>query len=255
VINNFPRTNIRRNKIRFLLLSALMLTGSLTMAQSQSSELRFTQFWIDFHPYFNLSEKLQYYGDLGYRSDIDTETWKRIYIRPSVRYKFSEILKFHAGVGLLYFDGQDNLNRFEITPWQAVQIKFPNWGMASVQHLIRVEERISINLQENITSTDIRFRYKIGTSIPICKNCDVSYWYVPIYAEFFVPLFDDIEEVFRNRTRWGIGLGYRRSDTFSVAVLFNRQRSRSGPENELKVTDSAFQLQVVKHWAIFKKGS
>ena len=69
---------------------------------------------------------------------------------------------------------------------------------------------------------------------------------MPLYAEAFFPINDDIVEFFRNRGRAGVGLGYNVNKRWRVSFMLNLQSSRSGPENKFNVTDYIYQLRIRK---------
>lgn len=60
------------------------------------------QIWIDIFPHYYMNEKLEYYGDGGYRIIVDKESRSRIYARPSLKYHLNPRWTVHAGLGLFY---------------------------------------------------------------------------------------------------------------------------------------------------------
>jgi hypothetical protein len=48
------------------------------------------QLWIDIYPHYFVNEKVEYYGDAGFRTIIDEQSWNRLYARPSLRYHFNK---------------------------------------------------------------------------------------------------------------------------------------------------------------------
>ncbi|MEN8157145.1 MAG: DUF2490 domain-containing protein [Bacteroidota bacterium] len=111
-------------------LIVVLLIGSshfIAAGQTQSRQIDLVdhQLWIDFYPHFRISDKLEYYGDAGYRTMLVYDAWNRIYIRPSVRYHLNRTFELHAGIGVFYMFDNLGYNRLEITPWQGVQINWP----------------------------------------------------------------------------------------------------------------------------------
>ncbi|MCZ6701607.1 MAG: DUF2490 domain-containing protein, partial [Ignavibacteria bacterium] len=104
------------------------------------------QLWIDFYPHYYVNEKLEYYGDTGYRTILNKDIWHRIYARPSVRYHLNEKWELHAGLGLFYIFNKTLSDRFEMTPWHGVQFNWPKWDMLKFKNLLKIEERISYNI-------------------------------------------------------------------------------------------------------------
>jgi hypothetical protein len=203
------------------------------------------QVWIDFYPHFYVNEKLEYYGDIGYRANITDFSWSRIYTRPSVKYHLSETFEMQAGIGLFFFFDSHDHNRLELTPWQGVQVNWPEAERIQVKHLFKIEERMSFTTGSWDMSFSLRARYKLSGNINIIKK---SRTYLPLYGEIFLPVNDEIKEVFRNRGRAGLGIGYKTSKGWRLEFIMNWQSSRSGLEDNLAVSDFAYQLKLKTHW-------
>jgi len=238
---------------RLIIAILIILSGcaDLNAQPSDSSDTQSLinhQIWIDVYPHFCVNDKLEYYGDAGFRTIVTEKSWNRLYIRPSLRYHFNKTIEAHAGLGFFYIFIKYDVNRFEITPWQGIRINWPNVSIFSFKHLFRIEERISFLTNNWSSSFDLRFRYGLSGNITPCKNCSISKMYIPMYVEFFFPVNDEIEEFFRNRGRAGFGIGYNVSKDWQYSLLFNWQRSRSGPNDELRVSDYAYQLIIRKYW-------
>ena len=75
-----------------------------------------------------------------------------------------------------------------------------------------------------------------------------SYWFIPFFAEVFYPVFDKIEEFFKNKSRGGIGLGYNPSKEWQFSVNYFLQKSSGGPDENLDVSDNIFRLEVRRLW-------
>ena len=80
------------------LLFLLLVISGLVFRQNLSAQTNDTivtesanhQIWIDIYPHYYVTEKLEYYGDAGFRTIIDERSWNRIYARPSLRYHFNK---------------------------------------------------------------------------------------------------------------------------------------------------------------------
>jgi len=206
------------------------------------------QLWLDFYPHFYINEKIEYYGDAGYRTILDEEIWHRIYARPSVRYHINNLWELHAGLGLFYYFNELEVDRFEVTPWQGIKLNWPRFEKLKFSQLLKLEERISFLTNDWKTTFNFRLRYKLSGKLIIIKMGTISFLFIPFYAEIFVPVLDDIKEIFRNRGRAGVGLGYNASKDWRFEFIFNWQTSRSGPDKEFGVTDYAYQIKIRRLW-------
>ena len=232
-----------------ILLFLLTLSVPLNAQSNQTDEKQLNnQIWFDFHPHFYINEKLEYYGDSGYRTFLNDDIWHRIYVRPSLRFHINKLWEFHAGVGLFYYFNKFKVNRFEVTPWQGIRLNWPRFESLKISNIIKLEERISFLTDNWSSSFNFRLRYKFSGRLEIFKTNSESFLFIPFYVEVFVPVFDDIKEFFRNRGRAGVGLGYNASKDWQFEFLFNWQTSRAGPKKELRVTDYAYQIKIRRLW-------
>ncbi len=206
-----------------------------------------TQIWIDLYPNFFKSERWEYIGDTGYRSIFGGESWNRVHLRPSLRYHLNSTWKLRGGIGVFYVFNSAR-DRFEISPWQGVQLNWPRWPALRFRHFLRIEERMSFLTKNWAASFDFRLRYRLRGTLRFCKNCDRRFWFTTFYGELFFPIFDDVKEVFRNRGRIGVGLGRDHTKVWRWELLVNWQSSRVGPQDQLPVSDVIFQLKLRKRF-------
>jgi hypothetical protein len=213
--------------------------------ESGESSIRNHQIWIDFYPHYFVNKKLEYYGDAGYRTIVNNGSWSRVYARPSLRYHISKTWGLHAGLGMFYIFNKDNVNQFEITPWQGVQINWPTLTRINFKHLFKLEERLSFKTKDWESSFEFRFRYKLFGNVSFVRT---EKWYIPFYGEFFLPLEGKVQELYRNKGRAGIGLGFMPDKEWMISFVFNWQSSRSGSNERLNVSDYIYQLKIRKVW-------
>ena len=204
------------------------------------------QIWIDFYPHYYVNEKLEYYGDAGYRSIVTDRTWSRIYVRPSFRYHVNNNFELQSGLGLFYIFNDKNSDQFEVTPWQGFQVNWPTLTRFHFKHLFKLEERLSFKTSDWSSNFEFRFRYKIFGSVSFVRNKKI---FVPFYGEFFLPMKGEIEEFYKNKGRAGVGLGYKLSKKWQIAFVFNWQGSRAGSNEKIYVSDYAYQIKIKKVWS------
>ena len=138
------------------------------------------QIWIDFYPHYYMNEKLEYYGDAGYRTIVSKRSWSRLYVRPSVKYHLNKTWGFHSGLGIFYIFNVQEIDQFEITPWQGVQLNWPQWKKIGFKNLVRFEERMSFLTNNWIMDFEFRMRYKVTGKYDFHKR-----WYASVYGEYF----------------------------------------------------------------------
>lgn len=231
----------------YLVLFIIVLGFSKpTMAQtadSTESSIVNQQIWIDFYPHYYMNEKLEYYGDAGYRTIVSERNWTRLYVRPSLKYHLTDTWEFHAGLGLFYIFYSHDVDQFEIRPWQGVQLNWPKWDKFGFKNLLRFEERMSFLTTNWIMDFEFRIRYKLTGKYDFHPK-----WFTSIYGEYFLPVEGEIQELYQNKGRAGIELGYKPAKEWQVSFVFNWQASRTGPDEKLHSSDYIYQIRVKKVW-------
>jgi hypothetical protein len=120
------------------------------------------QLWIDIYPHFYVSEKFEYFGDAGYRTVLNQNSWHWIYARPSLRYHLGKNWEVHGGIGFFYVIKKEVSDRFEIRPWQGIEFSWPRFSNLGFKHYIRFEQRISFQTDDWSSGLSLRLRYKIS---------------------------------------------------------------------------------------------
>jgi hypothetical protein len=230
-----------------VILSVAVSFTNTAFAQTDADEnsIRNHQIWIDFYPHYYVNKKLEYYGDAGYRAIVSKRNWSRIYVRPSLRYHFNKTWELQTGLGIFYIFNLNKDDQFEITPWQGFQLNWPTLSRINFKHLFKLEERLSFETKDWKSDFELRFRYKIFGNISFVR---AKKWFIPFYGEYFLPLSGKIEEIYRNKGRAGLGLGYRPDKEWQVSFVFNWQGSRAGPHEGLNVSDYIYQIKIKKVW-------
>jgi len=238
-------------------LLIILISHDNTAAQSTETDTKSIinqQIWIDLYPHYYISEKLEYYGDAGYRSIVNNKSWSRIYARPSFKHHFNKTFEVHAGIGLFYIFYNNSADQFEVRPWQGFQVNWPKITRISFKHLVKLEERFSFKTEDWSSGFEFRFRYKFFGKVSFVRNEKI---FIPFYAELFLPLTGEIEELYSNKGRAGVGLGYKLGNDWQFAFVFNWQGSRVGVGENINVSDYAYQIKIKKIWngSLLKKNS
>jgi Protein of unknown function (DUF2490) len=233
-------------RIKVLCTAGIIAFFSLSSLTSQDTTgLKVNhQIWLDYNAHLHITEKLQYYGDLGFRILITDTQWARIYGRPSLRYHLDSTFVLHGGFGVFYEASKVVSNRFELRPWQGIQIKWPNFSRVKFNHLIRVEERFNFLLRDDVFESEIRFRLRIGGRIQFKRKEGWRSFFIPFSFESFVPLAGSVSETFVDRTEFSTGLGYNASRILQFRFLINLRKSRSARADGPSLSDIAYQVQV-----------
>lgn len=181
----------------------LVFVGHGLHAQSAES------IWLDFSLHANVNDRLQLYGDLGYRRLLAAESETRWNIRPSVLYRLNDKWFLRGGIGLFYEFRDAFTNRFELRPFQGVQYNIDPTDNLRLNILGRVEERISFDdLLDDRARFELRFRLRLSGQYDVLNPIGDSYWFFPFSFELFRSVEDRLTELTRDRARMYIGVGY-----------------------------------------------
>ncbi len=199
--------------------------------------------WFAYYPHVHINEKLQFYGDFGFRILITDAQWARIYGRPSVRYHLDSIFVLHGGFGLFLEANKDLSNRFELRPWQGVQIKWPTIRRWRFNHLVRIEERLNFLFQDEILEFEFRLRLRVGGRFQFDQMERGRSLFIPFNVEWFIPVAGAVNEFFIDRSQVELGLGYNASRILQFRFLINWRRSKTTAADDFKISDWTYRFQ------------
>ena len=224
------------------------LTSHNSLAQSDIID---NQLWFDFIPYIEISNRLEYFGGISYRTTVGDQDFRRLMVRPSIRYSWTYELDIIAGVGLFGTWEVGDYKTFELRPYQGIRLNWPRVWRMNFKHRGLVEERLQWNNQNEFSPT-VRFRYRIKTKFPINKpNVDYKTIYLPLSYELFANGGKDEVEVFQNRSRIMAGAGYVFNEKWIAELEATFQRSRSNSTDQLVLSDRIFRFKLTYGGWIF----
>jgi hypothetical protein len=233
---------------RFILItltSVLVFAASSAIADDPAGQL-----WIDYHEYFYLSRDWEFYGDTGYRMPLGGFDWATVYGRPSIRlHAPRKPAELRAGLGVFYTNNRDGSNQWEVRPWLGFLLKWPRLGPLTVSNYFRLEERFFYTVDESDWSHETRLRYRIGTKIPLSKTSKEQYFFIPMSAELFFDVDEDVAGVFSDRFRLDTGVGYIFSYVWTAEFHAILQESRSSTDEVFDATDLIFRFQIKRLWS------
>ena len=188
------------------------------------------QTWSDIATIYKLSDRWRYDGDQGIRGVLSDSDFTLLYFRPSVRYRVKPWFTIHGGIRFFQTWFDEEVDTFEIGPWQGLRFVWPMIGSYAITHYLRPEERF-IWLRDSTRDFSLRGRYQLGFRSP---NYDVLFnngMYLSGSVELFSSLYDSIFDNFANRVRYDIGVGTKVSDAWRVELRFLLQDAREIDED------------------------
>lgn len=222
----------------------LLILPAVVTSQNDNNKNINNQFWADYYQYYYFKPNLQFYGDAGVRTIPGEWSWFMAFARPSIRWKKHELLELHGGIGVFQTFNVDDVNTFEIRPWQGVKVNWPTFKPIRFNHYFRIEERINFPTDTWAAELNLRIRYRFSINILIHTLNAQSSIFLPAYVEFFGDIGQQITENYNNRSRIGVGGGYKMNDQWTFEADFVLQFSRSGGDDSFNTSDRLIQIKV-----------
>lgn len=237
-------------------LFVAVVVGVAAQAQDQPPDETNTQMSLGYEYRRLIKERLRGFGHLIYEERYDSEFFHAsqptLSTTGGVSYDVSKRFRIEGGVGLYYTYRANLSDTFETRLWQAATVDWPDSpGVARrfvLQHRFRLEERFR---RTEDWSFALRFRYRLAFAIPLNRyTVEPGAFYLPLKAEFFVPLGDDIEELFTKQTRFTAGLGYVIDKSWTLELRYAQLRMRDTIDADLQTTDHFIELRVKSSFRI-----
>ena len=238
----------------------LWLAGALasvaSQAHAQSTDDTNTQVSLGYEYRRSIKEHLRGFGDIVYEERYDPDflfgTQNNLSTKGGVSYDVNKRIRLEGGLGLYYTYQPDLKNTFETRLWQAATLDWPDSpGVVRrfvLSHRFRLEERFR---RTDDWSFALRFRYRLAFKFALNRyTIEPGAFYIPVKAEFFVPLGDDLEELFAKQARYSAGLGYVFDKAWTLELRYARQEIRDTIGADLRTTDHFIELRLKSSFRI-----
>jgi hypothetical protein len=239
---------MKLKNLGFILFGYLCTITSLHGQQAES-------LWLDYTLHINKNDRLQYYGDIGYRTILLEDTETRVNFRPALRYKLNDRWSLHGGLGFFYEFRPALTNRFELRPFQGVQFNIDPLDKLRLNIYTRIEERISFDdILPEKTNVDVRFRFRLSGHYDFLNPIGDNYWFLPFSVEFFQSVEDNITELTAEQVRMFLGLGYNFDEFWRLTFLLNLEVEGRAFVPDATINNILFQLKLRREiqWSALK---
>ena len=236
--------------IKKYIIFLLLITVFCPVAHSQD-DMFSNQIWLDFIPHKKLNNKLEYYGDMSFRTLTNNNDFSRFGLKPTLRYYLNYKFDLIGGLGFSLTKEAGNYNTLELRPYQGVRVSWPNVWRLNIKHRGLIEERFLWN-NEDEYNLALRFRYRIKTKIPL-NNPSIQYKtiFIPVSYEMFLNNGGDEVDKLQNRARLMTGLGYVINNKWVAEIEAIFQKSRSTETDKLTLSDRIFRFKLTYAGRIF----
>jgi hypothetical protein len=203
-----------------------------------------------------IKEHLRGFGNLVYEEHYHPDflfgEQNQVSTTGGVSYDVSKRFRIEGGLGLYNTYRPNHENTFETRLWQAATLDWPDsLGVVRryvLHHRFKLEERFR---RTGDWSFALRFRYRLAFKFALNRyTVEPGAFYVPFKAEFYVPVGDDLEELFAERARYSVGLGYVFDKAWTLELRYARQRLRDTIDADLRTTDHLIELRIKSSFRI-----
>ncbi len=228
------------------LTSAAVALGQSADPEEPEGEVS-PQIWVDYNPSVFLTPKLNLYGDLGYRTELQSGGWWRLVVRPNAMYSLSNSLRVGGGLGNFLTFNEEIDNRWELRPWQGASLVWPRWRVP-LDHFLRLEERLDFNTKTWELSASLRLRYRLRATFRWDAVQQGRYWRALAGTEVFVTLAGD-QGQFREQVR--VQVAIERSFRLLLRLRFEVAWQKEGAAffiGQGDVSDLWFRVRIYQNW-------
>ena len=200
-----------------LCAAVLWVACALPMAHAVAQNGIREQLWTDYNASWAASERLEIYGDVGARTDLESSTdWKLLVIRPSILYTPGRGLRLAGGLASFNTFTNGSLDQTELRIWQGVGTTWPR--AIRLDHYFRTEERIYFDGGAWDAKWSLRTRYLLQLPMELTTSRTGRYLRLYLCAEGFITLGPEQRER-HQQIRTILGIEHARSR--SVRVRFD----------------------------------
>jgi hypothetical protein len=164
------------------------------------------------------------FGDIGYRSQLDYPNTRFMVMRPGVQRRLSERVWMGGGVGSFYTINETIANRWEVRPWQGIDVQWPGLPVP-LETYLRLEQRFEFNTRGWALASSLRARLRVRAyhQWQALRRRD-RYWRLFLGVEAFARLAGDAAQ-FEHQAR--LTLGVDRSFNLGLRIRFETTWQKS----------------------------
>jgi hypothetical protein len=181
---------------------AAVAAAASSVARAQDEEVS-TQLWADYNQRWTWPSSFEIYGDVGARTELRSQGWGRIILRPGVRGTVGAF-RLSGGIGSFYTANQDAPNGWEIRPFQGIAATWPS-ARVRLDHYLRLEERFEFETADWTLEASLRLRYRLQIQFLWGGIRGAAFWRLIGHAEGFATLTGEAGQ-FDEKLRIGVGI-------------------------------------------------
>jgi hypothetical protein len=205
------------------------------------------QIWVDYNPSIYLTPKLNLFGDVGFRTELQSGGWWRLLLRANAMYSLSNSLRIGGGLQNFFTFNDEIDNRWELRPWQGADLVWPRWRVP-LDHRLMFEERFDFNTATWEMRAALRLRYRLRATFRWDAVQEDRYWRALASTEVFMNLAGQ-QGQFREQVR--LSAGIERSFRWTLRLRFEVAWQKEGEAFFIgrgDVSDIFFRFRIYQNW-------
>lgn len=204
------------------------------------------QLWLDYQVDYPFGGRYLLEAVASYQTLLSNDgKWRSLSITPTFEYQGFWRMDVWAEIPMAYTLQTESTNSFELNPNVGVRLNITPNKRFDTRFLIKAEQRMFRQIEQNDWDTSNRLRLK--GEIWISFNGPNLYtdklWYGVIDYEEFIVTNHQLEERFANRRRGRIGVGYRHNYRNRFELIYTRQSSRNMIAEDYVSGDNVIQVR------------
>lgn len=224
---------------------AIVLCGVIWRPESAAAQDDVSpQLWLDYNPRFIWPSAFEVYGDIGVRTELESNGWGRVVVRPGVRGPVG-MFRLSGGVGTFYTLNDIGSNRLEFRPFQGINWTWPDGGFP-LDHYVRLEERFEFETDGWTLDASLRARYRLRTEFRFAGLQEGANWRLIGNIEGFLTVAGNagqFDETFR------IGFGIERGFVIGFRVRLDLTWQKVGAPFSGAATDDLYiRFRIFQRW-------
>lgn len=237
------------NQYQFIIFIALLTNFQILSQESENSIT--SQYWVDYSPSMKVSEKFDFEGTIGYRTN-SPQQWNRYFVKGKFKYKKKKNIKkklfyseqFSAGLGIYYTNNFSVSDRIEIRPIQSYSLTWPDTKKLKLKHNFDLEERFDLNTTTWKNNFGLRLSYEATLTFYFQGNTTGfrKGFYLPVSLYLYWNLID--VQQFNDRVKVTPGIGYAFSPKWKGAFLVGYNYSKVTKNESFYKSDVIFRFRV-----------
>ncbi len=235
----------------FILIVLLANFSGIYPSYAQVEDGNDNQLWLSAYLNWKFSPKVDFNQDMGLQQALFKPSFSKLVMRSQISRGISEVFSSHGGfIFVLTYDELES-SRIEIRPWVGGKARWPRIWRLTCTNYLRLEQRFIYEFTPGNWDMDFRFRYRLGTNIPVNRNAitDHTLFVVLSYELITNPVEDvEIKSRLADFHKFDVGLGYKFNPATRLELLLVSLDAYEYTKERYNFSDLIYQVKFRKYF-------